>query len=601
MGPRITSTRRRKRWQVVASVFVYLLLGLWAWVESDDGSLLDAYAAANAWAVGFGFLDAAPPTNAGHTNAAGKFDFADALSYAQGAGRYFAVSTSAELVSRFSNATAGTYIRINPGTYSWSSVTLSGGSGSTARPIVIDGANLATLATITRGLKFSACSNVVVGRFAASNVAEYLAWIDGATRVRLTEITGTNIGSDKKQDGVIKITNSADYYHIDHCSLSSGGRHGIYLYWDLDDFNAQRQVSRFGRIQYNTITTNSQVPWAGSGAVFGVGEGFFRSYMSSDEYYSYQDSQLIFEHNHVKNCDQTEGVLLMVKVNTCALRYNFFDANDGELELRGGYGNVVAGNFVRNNKRASAQQLIVYGREHTIANNIFVMDSGSGRTQIRIWNGGGQRWLETKWSPVAETYNIAVINNTLIATGGWASNSSGNQAQIAIWGDNVTYKSVGDYTGDFQQPSAASHDITILNNIFRSTGTSYVRNSWVYTSGGGTYGGISFTVTPYNMTVANNCYYATGGASRGELYSSYDASPVASDPLLSAVYAPQSGSPVLDVGSYHSALTMDYFGNNRAIDAIDLGAIQVSLSPPAQRGAGLNRGMFRGGYMGGSV
>lgn len=576
MGPRVAVPRKRKRWVVIAGVFLYLMIGIIAWVESDDFE--QAFAAANAWGVGFGFLDAAPPTNTGHTNNAEQFDFAGAMAHAQTIGKYITVSTSSALASAYSTATAGTYIRITPGTYTWSSVGLSGASGTTARPVVVDGNNLVTISNITKGFRVTGSSNVVIGRMTFANTTEYMAVIENAPRVRLTQITGTGLGTDGATIGYIRINQASDYWRVDHCNLTTGGRQGVQLYWYKDVYGTGYVISRHGRVDRNTF---AGVALAQAGHVQ-LGQG---SNTDVDLHYAAGggDAYATVEYNLFDRVGQNEGSHTGSKTSYNIYRYNYFKSCRGGIEWRAGTHGQFVGNYSSGCSRGPATHIIVYDRHNVVANNIFIQQTGNCSTLLSLWNGSGWRQLSaSKWSYVPETaYNI-IANNTVIAAGGFFS-----KEVLGYYGDNITYAGQSTTSG----PAVPSHHNTIINNIFVATGT---------VSGTALTKLDTHNPKPVNDTISTNNWYLTGAGVLGAIYPR-DVSPIGGNPNLSVAWVPQAGSPALDVGIFHTAIAVDYYGNNRAVGQIDLGAIQVTLSPPAQRGAGLNRGQHRGGYIGGWV
>lgn len=569
MGPRITSTRRRKRWQVVASVFVYLLLGLWAWVESDDGSLLDAYAAANAWAVGFGFLDAAPPT----TSTVGWLSNDEAVDWGDlqaNASRLISVSSSAELSAALATAAPGDYIRVVDavGAVTWSGLRTSV-AGTATEPIVIGPQGVTGSGRSSRVVVFSGSgtwldikhSHYIVGGFGFSNHLGSAFQTLNAANVRITDCTFNNVGNAASGDGwLYQIDYNCPSWRIDHCrfqALANSARIDIY-----DPASTSNSIN--GRFDHNTIDGNVGEYTA---CQIGQGSAKYNNTADCEDNGGKWSAYCTFEYNHIANTGNYPEQP-SVKSSNNIIRYNWYDGCKAQILVRQANDCQVYGNYVNSRQGAGAAAIEVYGARHVIHNNIVhvkaTLDSAAAEMQ------GGFRTN----TPVPPCRNTKWVNNTFYDPLGLC--------------DRSVIRLNADPGGLTRGYVATSANQWINNIVLKNTGTFAAATKTARQT----------APADGSPALTRNLFYgsAADGAGVG-----LDTSPIVGDPKLSATYELQLGSAAIAAGTYDSLAALDFFGRNRSITGIDVGAVQTSASPPAQRGSGLNRGMCRGGYMGGSV
>lgn len=590
--------KRRKGYHKAAVLYCAALFSICAGVLADDLETTPDMAlnASLSLLFAFGFLDATPPTNTGPGNTANSFDFSAAYTAAVAAGKYTAVSTQTALNNAIAAATPGSFIRINAGTYSWSTVITC--TGTSDSPIVIDGNDAVTINGATRPFDFSGASYVVVGRMTINaSVQESVRWTNQSLWCRLTECSVTNAGTDAQGIGYLWIGKGSHYYQIDHNTLwTDGGRQGIQVYWDGTDLAAGRTLPYGGWIAYNELTGyTTQV--APVGIQIGVGEPFLYSSqgVTYAQYWANHDSSATIEYNYIHSCVQSGGEVVAFKADQNIFRYNYFKGNHGALTLRAGHTHQVYGNYFANNKRPSAGLVDVYDRAHTIINNIFVQDTTAyGVYMLMLWNASGTRYLGGSWTPVHTVTDCLVAHNTFVGTGAWANANATGQSCIRIGNGNVEYGYSGDPLtgGSVSLAGYPMHDNTIVNNIAHITGssTSYMALTYVSTTGGGGGGGSSFACVPYNLTVSNNLYYSSGGAAYGLLYSGYDADPQEGSAGLDSAFSPTNPGPAVGTG-YQIAVASDYYGLARS-GIKDIGAVAVTGDSGGN--SGFSRGQLRG-------
>lgn len=437
------------------------------------------------------------------------------------------VSTSAELTTALSNASAGTTIVLANGTYSQTGpFVVSNKNGTASSPITIKAANPGQ-AIISGGasLQIQSSSNVVIEGLKFTNLGNTALLLDGSNNIRVTrnqfalQATGGTL-IWLQVSGINSHHNRIDHNDFGHKS-------------DTDPLIAYQgdgngNISQYDVIEYNYF--HDVCPWVANG------KETIRLGLSG---ISLSNGFNTIQYNLFENCDG-EPEIVSVKSSNNTVRYNTFKASKGGLTSRHGHNNSFYGNFFLGDGVETEEAGIrIYGNDHKIYNNYMenltanaiILDNGNydGGTSVYPSNPTPDD-LRAQW----KIYRAQVVNNTIV-----------NSMTGIIVGSSKTY---------------ATQDSRVANNIVRnSTGTLYDE---VVTTNTLFEGNIGF-----GSTVSNNS-------------SRRAAQILGVNPLLTTVNGLQklsSGSPAINaaLGTY-TYVTEDMDGETRS--TTDIGADERSSS-----------------------
>ncbi|MGO4494788.1 chondroitinase-B domain-containing protein [Paenibacillus sp. 2RAB27] len=437
------------------------------------------------------------------------------------------VSTSAQLTTALSNASAGTTIVLANGTYSQTGpFVLSGKNGTASSPITIKAAN-AGQAIIAGGasLQIQNSSNVVIEGLKFTNLGNTALLLDGSNNIRVTrnrfalQATGGTL-IWLQVSGV-----NSHHNRIDHNDFGPKSDTDPLIAYQGD---GNGNISQYDVIEYNYF--HDVGPWVANG------KETIRLGLSG---ISLSNGFNTIQYNLFENCDG-EPEIVSVKSSNNTVRYNTFKTSKGGLTSRHGHSNSFYGNYFLGDGVESEQAGIrIYGNDHKIYNNYMenltanaiILDNGNydGGTGGYPSNPSAED-LTAQW----KIYRAQVVNNTIV-----------NSTTGIIVGSTKTY---------------APQDSRVANNIVKnSTGTLYYEVGTTNTVFEGNIGNGS--------TVSNN-----GSRTTAQIW--------ATNPLFTTVNGLQklsSTSPAINaaVGTY-SYVTEDMDGETRSSN--DIGADERSTS-----------------------
>jgi poly(beta-D-mannuronate) lyase len=437
------------------------------------------------------------------------------------------VSTSAQLATALSNATAGTTIVLANGTYSQTGpFVLSNKNGTSSSPITIKAANSGQ-AIISGGasLQIQNSSNVVIEGLKFTNLGNTALLLDGSNNIRVTrnrfalQATGGTL-IWLQVSGV-----NSHHNRIDHNDFGPKSDTDPLIAYQGD---GNGNISQYDVIEYNYF--HDVGPWVANG------KETIRLGLSG---ISLSNGYNTIQYNLFENCDG-EPEIVSVKSSNNTVRYNTFKTSKGGLTSRHGHNNSFYGNYFLGDGVESEQAGIrIYGNDHKIYNNY--MENLTANAIIldnADYDGGTSGYpsnpsaddLKEQW----KIYRAQVVNNTIV-----------NSTTGIIVGSGKPL---------------APQDSRVANNIVKnSTGTLYYEVGTTNTVFEGNIGNGS--------TVSNN-----GSRTTAQIWST--------NPLLTTVNGLQklsSTSPAINaaVGTY-AYVTEDMDGETRSSN--DIGADERSTS-----------------------
>ncbi|WP_246321093.1 chondroitinase-B domain-containing protein [Paenibacillus germinis] len=351
------------------------------------------------------------------------------------------VSTSAELTTALSNASAGTTIVLANGTYSQTGpFVLSNKNGTASSPITIKAAYQGQ-AIISGGasLQIQNSSNVVIEGLKFTNLGNTALLLDGSNNIRVTrnqfalQATGGTL-IWLQVSGV-----NSHHNRIDHNDFGPKSDTDPLIAYQGDN---NGNISQYDVIEYNYF--HDVGPWVANG------KETIRLGLSG---ISLSNGFNTIQYNLFENCDG-EPEIVSVKSSNNTVRYNTFKTSKGGLTSRHGHNNSFYGNFFLGDGVETEEAGIrIYGNDHKIYNNYMenltanaiILDNGN-------YDGGTSGYpsnptaddLRAQW----KIYRAQVVNNTIV-----------NSTTGIIVGSSKTY---------------ATQDSRVANNIVKnSTGTLY--------------------------------------------------------------------------------------------------------------------------------
>lgn len=362
-------------------------------------------------------------------------------SSSSGSGTIVQVSSSSQLNTAISNATAGTTIVLANGTYTQSSpFTVTGKQGTSSAPITIKAANQGQ-AIISGGaaIHISNSSNIIIEGLKFTNTGNTAVLLDGSNYIRVTRNTFAlaAIGGDLIWLQVSGV--NSHHNQIDHNDFGNKSDTAPLIAYQGD---GNGNVSQYDVIEYNYF--HDVGPWVANG------KETIRLGLSG---ISLSNGYNTIQYNLFENTDG-EPEIVSVKSGNNTVRYNTFKTSKGGLTSRHGHSNSFYGNFFLGDGVESDQEGIrIYGNDHKIYNNY--MEKLTGKA-ILVDSGdfdGGSGGYPSNPTPTELTaqwkvYRANIVNNTIV-----------DSATGIIVGSGKTY---------------APQDSRVANNIVRNTtGTLY--------------------------------------------------------------------------------------------------------------------------------
>ncbi len=367
--------------------------------------------------------------------------YGGASSGSGGSGSTVQVSTSSQLSSALTNASAGTTIVLANGTYTQSTpFTISGKQGTSSAPITIKAANQGQ-AVISGGaaIHITGSSYVTVEGLKFTNTGNTAVLLDGSNHIRITRNTFALAATGGDLIWLQVSGSNSHHNQIDHNDFGNKSDTAPLIAYQGD---GNGNVSQYDVIEYNYF--HDVGPWVANG------KETIRLGLSS---VSLSNGYNTIQYNLFENTDG-EPEIVSVKSGNNTVRYNTFKTSKGGLTSRHGHSNSFYGNFFLGDGVESAQDGIrIYGNDHKIYNNYMekltgkaiLLDSGD-------YDGGSGGYpsnpssseLTAQW----KIYRAHVVNNTIV-----------DSATGIIVGSGKTY---------------APQDSRVANNIVRNTtGTLY--------------------------------------------------------------------------------------------------------------------------------
>jgi len=321
-------------------------------------------------------------------------------------------------------------------------------------------------------------------------------------------------------------SNSTDYKwislygknnRIDHCYISGKKHSGTTLVVWLD-----------GQTNYHKIDSN----YFAYRPELGVNGGETIRIGTSD--YSQTDSYTLVENNYFERCNG-EIEIISNKSGHNTYRHNTFYECEGSLTLRHGKFAEVYGNFFLGNKKTNTGGVRIIDEDHKVYNNYFQdLRGSSNRSSLAIMNGVPDSPLNRYF----EVKRAEVVNNTFVNCANTFTIGAGSDDELSL----------------------PPKDCKIVNNLVLSS-----------------YEIIDYDDEPINMTYTSNIMYG------GPLGIFQPDGIQMIDPLLSestdGLWRPSETSPIINAGSCDYSYVFNDFDGQARVDAIDIGADEISLLP----------------------
>ncbi|MGQ7888619.1 chondroitinase-B domain-containing protein [Paenibacillus sp. WC2504] len=359
-----------------------------------------------------------------------------------GGGTVVNVSTSAQLASAISSATAGTTIVLANGTYTnGGNFSVSGKNGTAANPITIKAANTGQ-AIISGGAYFivSNSSYVVIEGLKFMNTGNTAVKLDQSNNVRVTRNTFALTENGNSLKWVYIGGANSHHNRIDHNEF--GPKHDLGNFITVD--GSSTQISQYDTIEYNYF---HDIGPRATNEMEAIRLGVSTLSMS--------DAFATIQYNLFENCDG-DPEYISVKSGHNTVRYNTFRNSQGVLSSRHGHAQSFYGNFfLGDGVKAGIGGIRLYANDHKVFNNYFENLTGSGYADAINVDGGdfdggtnGNTFTSSDLSKHWRVYRAQIVNNTIV-----------NSTTGVVIGGNYTLAPV---------------DSTIANNIVNNaTGTLY--------------------------------------------------------------------------------------------------------------------------------
>jgi poly(beta-D-mannuronate) lyase len=359
-----------------------------------------------------------------------------------GGGTVVNVSTSAQLASAISSATAGTTIVLANGTYTnGGNFSVSGKNGTAANPITIKAANTGQ-AIISGGAYFivSNSSYVVIEGLKFTNTGNTAVKLDQSNNVRVTRNTFALTENGNSLKWVYIGGANSHHNRIDHNEF--GPKHDLGNFITVD--GSSTQISQYDTIEYNYF---HDIGPRATNEMEAIRLGVSTLSMS--------DAFATIQYNLFENCDG-DPEYISVKSGHNTVRYNTFRNSQGVLSSRHGHAQSFYGNFfLGDGVKSGIGGIRLYANDHKVFNNYFENLTGSGYSDAINVDGGdfdggtnGNTFTSSDLSKHWRVYRAQIVNNTIV-----------NSATGIVIGGNYTQAPV---------------DSTIANNIVtNASGTLY--------------------------------------------------------------------------------------------------------------------------------
>ncbi|MCR8635563.1 chondroitinase-B domain-containing protein [Paenibacillus radicis (ex Xue et al. 2023)] len=351
-------------------------------------------------------------------------------------GNEVSVSTSAQLASAISSASAGTTIVLANGTYTQSGAfKINNKAGTAGSPITIKAANQGQ-AIISGGafIEVNNSSYVIIQGLKFTNTGNNALLLNGSNNI---QVTRNKFALPATGGALIWLqVSGANSHHnrIDHNDFGNKSDTNPLIAYEGD---GNGNISQYDIIEYNYF--HDVGPWVDNG------KETIRLGLSG---ISLSNGYNTIQHNLFENTDG-EPEIVSVKSSNNTVRYNTFKTSKGGLTSRHGHSNSFYGNFFLGDGVESEEAGIrIYGNDHKIYNNYMenltkdaiILDNGN-------YDGGSSGYpanpsaddLRAQW----KIYRAQVVNNTIV-----------NSTTGIIVGSGKTY---------------ATQDSRIANNIIKNS------------------------------------------------------------------------------------------------------------------------------------
>ncbi|TVY07397.1 lyase [Paenibacillus cremeus] len=359
-----------------------------------------------------------------------------------GGGTVVNVSTSAQLISAFSTATAGTTIVLANGTYTNSgNFSISSKNGTSSSPITIKAANTGQ-AIISGGAYFivSSSSYIVIQGLKFTNTGNTAIKLDQSNNIQITRNTFALTEDGNSLKWVYVGGANSHHNKIDHNEF--GPKHDLGNFITFD--GSATQISQYDTVEYNYF---HDIGPRATNEMESIRVGWSQISMS--------DAFDLIQYNLFENADG-DPEYISVKSGHNTVRYNTFRNSEGVLSARHGHGQSFYGNyFLGDGVKEGTGGIRLYANDHKVYNNYFEGLTGTGYSAAISIDGGdfdggpsGSTFTSSDLSKHWRIYRAQIVNNTIV-----------NSATGIVVGEHYT---------------TAPVDSIIANNIVKnSSGTLY--------------------------------------------------------------------------------------------------------------------------------
>jgi poly(beta-D-mannuronate) lyase len=368
-----------------------------------------------------------------------------------GGGTVVNVSTSAQLTSAISSATAGTTIVLANGTYTnGGSFSISGKAGTASNPITIKAANTGQ-AVISGGAYFviTNSSYVTMEGLEFTNTGNTAVKLDQSNNIRVTRNTFALTENGNSLKWVYFGGANSHHNRIDHNEF--GPKHDTIEYNYFHDIGP-RATNEMEAIRLGVSTLSMSNAYA------------------------------TIQYNLFENCDG-DPEYISVKSGNNTVRYNTFRNSQGVLSSRHGHAQSFYGNFfLGDGVKTGIGGIRLYANDHKVFNNYFENLTGSGYSDAINVDGGdfdggtnGTTYTSSDLSKHWRVYRAQIVNNTIVnSTTGIVIGGNYTQAPVdSIIANNIVKNASGTLYNQVK-----TSNTTFQGNIgYGSTVTNVARTS----------------------------------------------------------------------------------------------------------------------------
>ncbi|MDR6549957.1 chondroitinase-B domain-containing protein [Paenibacillus qinlingensis] len=419
---------------------------------------------------------------AGNTSAASST--ASATTQAGGGGTVVNVSTSAQLTSAISSATAGTTIVLANGTYTnGGNFSISGKNGTASNPITIKAAN--TGQAIISGSAYFIVSNssyVTIEGLKFTNTGNTAVKLDQSNNVRVTRNTFAITENGNSLKWVYIGGANSHHNRIDHNEF--GPKHDLGNFITVD--GSSTQISQYDTIEYNYF---HDIGPRATNEMEAIRLGVSTLSMSN--------AYATIQYNLFENCDG-DPEYISVKSGNNTVRYNTFRNSQGVLSSRHGHAQSFYGNFfLGDGVKSGIGGIRLYANDHKVFNNYFENLTGSGYSDAINVDGGdfdggtnGNSYTSSDLSKHWRVYRAQIVNNTIVnSTTGIVIGGNYSQAPVdSIIANNIVKNTTGTLFNQVKTSNTTFQGNigfgSTLSNVARTSAEINNVNPLLTTSGG---------------------------------------------------------------------------------------------------------------------